>query len=90
MCHHISTGLYIPQSCRKEKNNVYQPHSNNIHQLHNKSLLDASKEIGIEVNADETKYMAMSQDWNSEQIHNIKVDNKHLKGWNSSDIWEQF
>jgi hypothetical protein len=27
---------YIPQSCRKEKNNVYQQHSNNIHQLYNK------------------------------------------------------
>jgi hypothetical protein len=26
----------IPQSCRK-KNNVYQPHSNNIHQLYNTS-----------------------------------------------------
>jgi len=26
---------YIPQYCRKEKkNNVYQRHSNNIHQLH--------------------------------------------------------
>jgi len=26
---------YIPQSCRKEKNSVYQPYSNNIHQLYN-------------------------------------------------------
>jgi len=29
---------YVPQSCRKERkrrNNVYQLHSNNIHQLYN-------------------------------------------------------
>ena len=26
---------YIPQCCRKEKNNVYQLHSNNIYQLYN-------------------------------------------------------
>jgi len=27
---------YIPQSCKKEINNIYQLHSNNIHQLYNK------------------------------------------------------
>jgi hypothetical protein len=53
------------------------------------SLLIASKEIALEVNADKTKYMAMSQDQKAEQIHNMKVDNKHLKKWNSSDIWKQ-
>ena len=29
---------YIPQYCRK-KNSVYQPHSNNIHQLYNSAFL---------------------------------------------------
>jgi hypothetical protein len=32
----------------------------------------ASKEIGLEVNADKTKYMIMSRDQNAGQIHNIK------------------
>ena len=45
----------------------------------------ASKETGLEVNADKTKYMVKSQDQNAEQSHNIKIDNsffermEHLK-----------
>jgi hypothetical protein len=40
------------------------------------ALVVASKQTGIEVNADKTKYMAMSQDQNAGQNHNIKIDNK--------------
>jgi hypothetical protein len=50
-------------------------------------LVVASKEIGVEVNADKTKYMVMSRDQNAGQNHNIKIDS--LKRWNSSNIWEQ-
>ena len=39
------------------------------------ALIVASKEIGLEVNADKTKYMVMSQDRNAGQSHNIKTDN---------------
>ena len=35
----------------------------------------ASKEIGIEVNADKTKYMVMSRDQNAGQSHRIKPEN---------------
>jgi hypothetical protein len=35
----------------------------------------ASKEIGLEVNADKTKYMVMSRDENAGQSHSIKYDN---------------
>jgi len=35
----------------------------------------ASKETGLEVNADETKYMVMSQDQNAGRSHSIKIDN---------------
>ena len=35
----------------------------------------ASKETGLEVNADETKYMVMSRDQNAGRSHNIKTDN---------------
>jgi hypothetical protein len=39
-------------------------------------LVVASKEIGLEVNAEKTKYMVMSGDQNVGQNHNIKLHNK--------------
>jgi len=53
------------------------------------ALILASKEIGLEVNADKTKYMVMSRGQNVGRSHNMKTDNSSLKGWNSSNIWEQ-
>jgi len=38
------------------------------------TLAVASKETGLEVNAEETKYMVMSQDQNAARSHNIKND----------------
>ena len=53
------------------------------------ALVDASKEIGLEVNADKTEYMVMSRDQDAGRSQNIKIDNVSLKGWKRSDIWEQ-
>jgi len=39
----------------------------------------ASKEIGLEVNADKTKYMVMSRDQNAGQSHSKKTDNSSLE-----------
>jgi len=39
------------------------------------ALVVASKETGLEVNADKTKYMVMSRDQNEGQSQNIKIDN---------------
>ena len=39
----------------------------------------ASKETGLEVNADKTKYMVMSRDQNAGQTHNIKTDNSSVE-----------
>jgi hypothetical protein len=56
---------------------------------HSEALIVASKEIGLEVNAENTKYMVMSQEQNAGKNYNIKIDNTPLKGCNSSNIWEQ-
>ena len=37
------------------------------------ALAAATKEIGLEVNADKTKYMVMSRDHNAGKCHNIKT-----------------
>jgi hypothetical protein len=42
-------------------------------------LVVASKEIGLEVNAEKTKCMVMSGDQNAGQNHNIKLDNKSFE-----------
>jgi len=39
------------------------------------ALVVASKETGLEVNADKTKYMVMIRDQNAGRNHNIKIDN---------------
>ena len=54
-----------------------------------KSVVFVSKETGIEVNAYETKYMVKSRDQNAGRSHNIKLIILPLKGWKSSNIWEQ-
>jgi hypothetical protein len=47
------------------------------------ALVVASKETGLEVNADKTKYMIMSRDQNTGQSHNIKFENYSFERWNS-------
>jgi hypothetical protein len=42
-------------------------------------LVIASKEIGLEVDAEKTKYMIMSQNQTAEHNHNIKTDNKSFE-----------
>ena len=39
------------------------------------TLVAATREIGLEVSADKTKYMVMSQDQNAGQNHSVTIDN---------------
>jgi hypothetical protein len=39
------------------------------------ALVVATKEIGLEVNADKTKYMIMSRDQNAARSYSLKLDN---------------
>ena len=43
------------------------------------SLVVASKEIGLEVNADKSKYMVMSRDQNGGRSYSIKTDNRSFE-----------
>ena len=60
-----------------------------IHTINeNSALVLASKDSGLEVNADNTKYMVMSRDQDA-AIHSSKIDTTPFKVWKSSKIWEQ-
>jgi len=48
------------------------------------ALVVTSKENGLEVNADKTKYMVVSRDQNAGRCQNIRTDN------NSSESVEEF
>ena len=37
------------------------------------------KEIGLEVNADKTKYMIMSRDQNAGRSHNMRIDDSSIE-----------
>jgi hypothetical protein len=43
------------------------------------ALIVANKEIGLEVNADKTKYMVMSPDQNARQSHSMKIENSSFE-----------
>ena len=55
-------------------------------------LVAATREMGLEVNADKTKYMVMSREQNAGRIHSVRIDSSTVpsRGWRSLNIWEQY
>jgi hypothetical protein len=53
------------------------------------TLFDASKEVGLEVNVEKTKYMLVSRDQNAGQNREIKIGNRSFENVHSSSIWKQ-
>jgi hypothetical protein len=43
------------------------------------TLIDASKEVGLEVNTGKTKYVLLSHYQNVKQNHDIKTANRHFE-----------
>jgi hypothetical protein len=57
-------------------------------QKNTEALLDAGKELGLEVDSEKTKYMLMSRKKAGPQ-HSIKIVICPLKVWQNSNIWER-
>jgi len=51
------------------------------------ALIVATKEIGLKVNADKTKYMIMSRDQNAGRSHSIKTDNSSIERVEEFKYW---
>jgi hypothetical protein len=47
--------------------------------LNTEALVNPSKETGLEINAEKTKYMVMSRDQNAEQNGYIQIGNKSFE-----------
>ena len=65
---------------------IYRMEDGSIHTIKKNidALVVASKETGLEVNADKTKYMVMSRDQNAGPSHNMKI------GYSSFERVERF
>ena len=55
-----------------------KPHEHTVKE-NAEALLVATKEIGLEVNADKTKYMGMSRDRNAGRGQIVKIDNSSFE-----------
>jgi len=53
------------------------------------TVVVASKETGLKVNADKTKNAVMSRNQNAVQSRNVKIDDSSFEMVEESNIWEQ-
>ena len=53
------------------------------------AFIVASKETGLEINADKTKYVVMSRDQDAGQSHSMKTDNSYFERVEEFKYWEQ-
>jgi hypothetical protein len=58
---------------------VHLLEENRYHKENTDALLEASKEVGLEINAEKTKCMSMSRPQTTGQTHNIQVANKSFE-----------
>jgi hypothetical protein len=52
------------------------------------TLIDASKEVGLEINAKKTKHMLLSHHPNEGQNHDIKIANRSFENVAQFKYWE--
>jgi hypothetical protein len=51
------------------------------------TLIDDNKEVGLEINVDETKYRLLSRNQNARQNHDIKIANRCFENVNTVQIF---
>jgi hypothetical protein len=54
-------------------------HKLNAIEINTETVTDASKEVGLEVNTEKTKYMLLSRHQNAGQNHNRKIGNRSFE-----------
>jgi hypothetical protein len=64
---------------------------NNINTIkkNTEALIDARKEVILEVKAEKSKYMLMSHHRNAMTNHNVTIANRFMEMCQSSNIWER-
>jgi uncharacterized protein (UPF0335 family) len=58
--------------------NLLEDNIETINKKH-RNFIDASKEVGLEVNVEKTKYMLMSRDQNADQNQDMKIGNRSFE-----------
>jgi hypothetical protein len=53
------------------------------------TIIDASREVGLDVNVEKSKYMLVSRDLNAGQNREIKIGNSSFENMSRSNIWER-
>jgi hypothetical protein len=51
------------------------------------TLLEGSRNVGLEINAEKTKYMIMSHHLNSGQNQNTRIANESFENVHNSNTW---
>jgi hypothetical protein len=69
---------YLPK-CNITTSSVYSVVYSIIRQYDAETLIDASREVRLEVNAEITKYLLLSCHHNGGQNHNIKIANRSFE-----------
>ena len=66
-----------------------RPSCDNFDPIYLLPLVAATREIGLEVSADKTKYMVMSRDHNAGRNHSVRIDNSTFERVEELNIWKQ-
>jgi hypothetical protein len=64
-------------------------YADDVNLKNTQTLTDASKEVGLEVNTEKTKYMMLSRHQIAGQNNEKRWVTDVLKMWHSSNIWER-